>query len=164
VNVRPARQGDAAAVARIYNEGIASRTATFVTDPVSEQVVAARIDSFRFLVAEEAGHVLGWAALTPYADTCAYRGVGEFAIYVAQAARGRGVGRTLLDALCDDAAERGHWKVVGKVFTDNQPSRALCRACGFREVGVHVRHGRLDGEWRDVLVVERLVGAAAERP
>jgi L-amino acid N-acyltransferase YncA len=109
------------------------------------------------LVAEDEEGVGAFALVVPYANTVAYRGVGEYMIYVARRARRRGMGRELLDATCARAREQGHWKLVGKLFADNEPSIALARACGFRDVGVHHRHGQLDGRWRDVLVVERLL-------
>lgn len=112
-------------------------------------------------MAEDGGSVVGWARLTPYSDRCVYEGVGEYGVYVAGAARGRGAGRALLEALCQEAERRGYYKVVGRMFASNGASRALARAAGFREVGVERRHGRLDGEWRDCVPVERLLGEAA---
>jgi L-amino acid N-acyltransferase YncA len=163
VKVRPATSADAPVIAEIYNEGIAGRSATFVTEPRSaEEVRGWLVQRGPFLVAVEGDEVVGWAGVSDYSDVPAYRGVGEFAIYVAGGARGRGVGRALLEGLCEAAERDGRFKLVGKVFPDNEGSRALCRACGFREVGVHRRHGRLEDEWRDVLVVERLLGPAAQ--
>ena len=99
--------------------------------------------------------MVGWAAVAAYSDRCVYAGVGEYTIYVDRGARGAGLGRELLEALAGAARDAGYYKLVGKLFTTNAASIALARRCGFREVGVHERHGRLDGEWRDVLVVER---------
>ena len=82
-------------------------------------------------------------------------------MYVAAAARGRGLGRALLEALCSEAERRGYYKVTSKLFASNAASRAVHRAAGFTEVGVQRRHGRLDGEWRDCVLVERLLGDAA---
>jgi len=162
VAIRAARREDAPAVAAIYNEGIAGRQATFETRPREPEEVAAWLDDAgSLLVAAEGERVLGWARITPYSDRCAYAGVGEYAVYVAGEARGRGVGRELLDALCDEAQARGHHKLVGRMFAANAASRALARAAGFREIGVERRHGRLDGEWRDCVPVERLLGEAA---
>jgi L-amino acid N-acyltransferase YncA len=84
-------------------------------------------------------------------------------LYVTASERGRGIGTRLLDALAATAAEAGFTKLIGKIFTGNERSAALVRRCGFREVGVHLRHGRLDGEWRDVLLVERPLGEAVPR-
>jgi L-amino acid N-acyltransferase YncA len=86
--------------------------------------------------------------------------VREATVYVAPEARGGGIGRALLEALAAEAAARGRHKLVAKVFADNEPSLALSPSLGYREVGVHRRHGRLDGEWRDVVVLERLLMAS----
>ena len=86
-----------------------------------------------------------------------YAGIGEFSIYLDRAARGRGVGRQLLDALIGVARERGYWKLVSRIFPFNTASRSLCRSCGFREVGVYEKHAQLDGQWIDVVIVERLI-------
>jgi L-amino acid N-acyltransferase YncA len=115
------------------------------------------------MVAEGGGRVVGWASVAPYDEAHEYyAGVGEAALYVDPKARRGGTGRALLTALADEAERRGYHKLVGKIFTSNEPSIALVKSCGWREVGVHRRHGRLDGEWKDVLVVERLLGAALE--
>jgi L-amino acid N-acyltransferase YncA len=156
--VRPMQAGDAAAVAAIYNDGIRGRGATFRTIEVGPEDVAPWVDDAErhpVVVAERDGEVVGWARSGAYSDVPAYGGVGELAIYVGAAARGGGVGRLLMDALSDAMRERGGWKLVAKVFTGNEGSIALLRACGFREVGVHHRHGQLDGEWRHVMVLER---------
>ena len=114
------------------------------------------------VVAEAGGHVVGWASVGPYDDAHSYyAGVGEATLYVDRAARRGGAGRALLNALAGRAAQRGYHKLVGKIFTTNEPSIALVKSCGWREVGVHHHHGRLDGVWKDVLVVERLLGVQA---
>lgn len=159
--VRPAGVADAAAVAEIYNQGIADRGATFETEKRSAADLARRIadDPQRFpvLVAEAKGRVVGWASIGPYRDRACYAGIGEFSVYIDRAARGRGVGRGLLAELIAAARERGCWKLVSRVFPDNAGSLGLCRAMGFREVGTYEKHGQLDGRWRDVVVVERLI-------
>ena len=115
------------------------------------------------MVAERGGRVVGWASVAPYDEAHEYyAGVGEATLYVDPKARRGGTGRALLIALAEEAERRGYHKLVGKIFTSNEPSIALVKSCGWREVGVHRRHGRLDGEWKDVLVVERLLGAALE--
>lgn len=160
VNIRLAGPHDAAAIADIHNQGIADRGATFETEPRVPEDVGARLqdqDRFPTLVAEQGGAVIGWAALSSYRPRDCYAGIGEFSIYLDQAARGRGVGRQLLEALVDAARERGYWKLVSRIFPFNTASRALCRACRFREVGAYEKHGRLDGRWLDVIIVERLI-------
>ena len=151
------------AVAAIYNEGIADREATFETRPREPRELAPWLtDGLPFLVAQgDDGTVLGWARVSPYSDRCVYRGVGEHGVYVARAARGRGLGRRLLEALCDAAQAAGMYKLTSRIFDTNAASIAAHRAAGFEVVGVQRRHGRLDGEWRDCVLVERLLGEAA---
>jgi L-amino acid N-acyltransferase YncA len=162
MRIRAAAPRDAEAVAAIYNEGIEERAATFETRPRSAEEMAARFESpgHPFLVAERDRQVVGFAAMTAYSEREAYSGVGEFSVYVARPARGRGVGAALLEGLVAEAERRGFHKLVSKAFPENAASRALLRRCGFREVGTHRRHARLDGRWRDVVVVERLLGEA----
>jgi L-amino acid N-acyltransferase YncA len=158
--IRAARPADAQSIADIYNEGIATRLATFETEPRAvhdvEQWLAAG-ERLPVLVAEDDGHVLGWARILAYSDRPAYAGVGEVSVYVAEPARGRGIGTDLLEALQASAMHHGYWKLLGKLFTANAASAAMCRRCGWREVGMHHKHSRLDGEWRDVLLVERVL-------
>jgi L-amino acid N-acyltransferase YncA len=160
--VRPARTQDAQAIARIHSQGVAERVATFQTEAQSALEVAAKLEAGRLvLAAERAGRVVGWASTGPYDDAHDYySGIAEATLYVERDARRSGAGRELLVALAAAAEEGGRYKLVGKIFTTNRPSIALVRACGWREVGVHERHGRLDGEWKDVLVVELLLGEA----
>ena len=164
VAIRHAHPADAETVAAIYNEGIEERSSTFETTPRT----AADVDAWRgagerfpLLVAEDDGAVSGWARVQPYSEREAYRGVGEASVYVRRTARGRGLGRALLTGLAASAEKVGYWKLTGKLFTENDASFALVRRCGWREVGTHLRHGRLEGEWRDVIVVEVLLGDAA---
>ena len=103
----------------------------------------------------------GWAKAGPYADNHHYyAGVREVTVYVAPEARGGGIGQALLEALAAEAVTRGRHKLVAKVFAGNEPSLALFRTLGYREVGVHRRHGRLEGEWKDVVVLELLLMAS----
>jgi L-amino acid N-acyltransferase YncA len=158
--IRAATSADVQPVADIYNEGIATRLATFETDPRTAHDVEGWLradERLPVLVAEDDGAVLGWARITAYSDRPVYSGVGEVSVYVTESARGRGLGRALLDALQERARELGYWKLVGKLFTANAASAGMVRSCGWREVGMHHRHSRLDGEWRDVLLVERVL-------
>jgi phosphinothricin acetyltransferase len=158
--IRPATRADATSIAFIYNQGIEDRGATFETEPRTPADILARLDDanrFPLLVAEDGNGVIGWAGLSGYRPRACYAGIAEFSIYLERTARGRGVGRQLLASLIDAARERGYWKLVSRVFPANSASRALCRSCGFREVGVYEKHGRLDGEWLDVIIVERLI-------
>jgi L-amino acid N-acyltransferase YncA len=160
--VRPAAAGDVEAIAAIYNEGIEDRVATFETRARTADEVAAWLgDGLPFLVAtDSSGTLLGFARVSPYSDRCVYEGVGEHGVYVARAARGRGLGRRLLEALCEAADGAGLYKLTSRIFTDNAASRAVHLAAGFEEVGIQRRHGRLDGEWKDCVLVERLLGEA----
>ena len=160
--MRPATPADASAIAAIYNVGIAEREATFETRPRDAADVHAWLaEGLPFLVEEDGhGRLVGFARLSPSSDRCVYDGVGEHGVYVAGAARGSGVGRALLTGLCEQAERAGYHKVTSRIFTTNAASRAVHRAAGFDEVGIQRRHGRLDGEWRDCVLVERLLGEA----
>ena len=160
ISIRPAAKADASAIASIYNQGIEDRGATFETELRTPLDIVARLEEgsrLPVLVAEDDGAVIGWAGLSSYRPRACYAGIAEFSIYLERAARGHGVGRQLLSSLIDSARERGYWKLVSRVFPFNAGSRALCRSCGFREVGIYEKHGRLDGEWLDVIIVERLI-------
>jgi L-amino acid N-acyltransferase YncA len=161
--VRRARAEDCGAIARIYNEGIEERRSTFETEPRSAADIEDWFASPRHpvLVIEQGGAVVGWARVSPSSPRPCYAGVGEGSVYVHAAERGRGLGSALLAALRDEAAQAGFHKLVGRLFRDNDASRLLVARHGFREVGIHLRHGRLDGRWRDVVVVELLLEKAA---
>lgn len=160
MTIRPATADDAPRITAIYNQGIAERGATFETEPRTVESIRGRIEElerFPLLVAEDGGHVVGWAGLSSYRARACYAGIAEFSIYLDRSARGRGIGRQLLEALVAAARECGYWKLLSRVFPFNTASRALCRACGFREVGIYEKHGQLDGTWLDVVIVERLI-------
>jgi phosphinothricin acetyltransferase len=163
IEVRNAEPRDAEAVAAIYNRGIAERQATFETRARRPHEVAGWLEEGRpFLVAvDEDQTVLGFARVSAYSVRRAYAGVGEHAVYVGPHARGRGVGVKLLDALAQASEYAGYYKLTSRVFTTNEASLKLHRAAGFTEVGVQRRHGRLEGEWKDTILVERLLGDAA---
>ena len=163
MTVRLATPADAASIASIYNEGIEDRIATFETHPRTAADIEAWFDDRHpIVVAIEGAAVVGFASTSTYRPRDAYSGVAEFGVYVARSQRGRGLGRALMEALPGAAAERGFWKLVSRVFVENAASRALLASVGFREVGVYRRHGKLDGVWRDVVIVERLIGNAAD--
>ena len=154
VEVRPFQPRDFPAVAAIFAEGMATGVATFETAvPSWEEWDAAHLPGHR-LVAELHGEVVGWIAIVPYSSRAVYRGVGEESVYVAERARGRGVGRALLSTLIAGARDGGLWTLQAGVFPENAASLALHRAHGFREVGVRERLGRLGGVWRDVVLLE----------
>jgi phosphinothricin acetyltransferase len=163
VTLRAATAADVPALPAIYNARIGEREATFETRPRDPADVAGWLtERLPFNVAEGAGgEIAGFARLGAYSDRCVYDGVGVHGVYVAAAARGRGVGRALLEALCEAAERAGYYKLTSRIFTTNAASLAVHRAAGFEEVGVQRRHGRLDGQWRDCVLVERLLGEAA---
>jgi len=161
LTIQSATVADASQVTEIYNQGIEERCATFETEPRHLEDLVQRIadqERYRLLVAVDHGNVvLGWASLSSYRPRACYRGIAEFSIYLDRAARGRGIGRQLLLGLVNAAQAHGYWKLVSRIFTFNAASRALCRACGFREIGIYEKHGRLNGRWLDVVIVERLI-------
>lgn len=163
IAIRPALPEDAEAVARIYNQGIAERQATFETRPRTAEEVRGWLEQGRpFLVAVgDDRAVQGFARLTPYSTRKAYAGIGEHGIYVDPAARGRQIGLTLLNELAQVAEAAGYYKLTSRIFTTNEASLRLHRRAGFTEVGIQRRHGRLDGQWKDTVLVERLLGEAA---
>jgi len=162
--VRDAGPADVPAITAIYNQGIAERQASFETRPREPAEVATWFeDGLPFVVADGPGdgELAGFARVSPYSDRCVYGGVGEHGVYVARAARGAGVGGALLIELCAAAERAGLYKLTARIFATNAASRAVHAAAGFHEVGVQRRHGRLDGQWRDCVLVERLLGDAA---
>ncbi|HJR05919.1 MAG TPA: GNAT family N-acetyltransferase [Pyrinomonadaceae bacterium] len=142
-------------VRAIYLEGIATGVATFETDaPEWERWDAGHLRKMR-LVAREGDVILGWAALSRVSDRCVYGGVAEVSVYVGEKGRGRGVGRALLEALIEASERNGIWTLQAGVFPENEASVKLHLRCGFREVGRRERIGRLNGTWRDTLLLER---------
>jgi phosphinothricin acetyltransferase len=160
IEIRPARPEDAPAIAAIYNEGIRGRQATFETRERSPDDVLPWFGNPRHpvLVAELDGRVAGWVAASTYRARDCYAGIAEFSVYVAAEARGRRVGDALMAAFLPACEAAGVWKVLSRIFPENAASLALCARHGFREVGVYEKHAQLDGAWRDVVIVERLLG------
>jgi len=152
--IRAFEERDWPAVKAIFEQGVATRRATFETEAPSWEDWDGAHLPLR-LVAEEDSDVLGWAALVPYSSRECYRGVAESSVYVAERARGLGVGRVLMERLVHDSEEAGYWTLQAGVFPENEESLALHRRVGFRVVGVRERIGRLDGEWKDVVLLER---------
>lgn len=159
VDIRPAVNADAPAIALIYNEGIRDRVATFETrERTPEDLLAWLGDpAHPVLVAQTGGEVLGWVAASTYRPRECYAGIGEFSVYVARSTRSRGVGDALMRAFIPVCEAAGLWKLISRIFPENRASLALCARHGFREVGIYERHARLDGVWRDVVIVERLL-------
>lgn len=158
MHARTATPADAVAIAEIYNQGIEDRIATFETRPRSAEDVRAWFDGVHpVVVVEEGGQIVAFASTSTYRPRECYAGIAEFSVYVLRAARGRGAGRLAMQALIEAAEAAGFWKLVSRVFTENVASLGLLRALGFRDVGIYEKHGQLDGVWRDVVIVERLL-------
>jgi len=159
--VRAATAEDVPTVTAIYNAGIRSRRATFETVERTPTDVRPWLDHpHPFLVAtapDDAVEVLGWVRASSYMARACYAGVGDFSVYVAEHARNQRIGDALLTAFIPACSDAGLWKLVARLFPANTASRALCARHGFREVGTYEKHAQLDGVWRDVLIVERLL-------
>ncbi len=155
VAIEPLQPEHWQAVARIYAQGIATGNATFETEvPSWERWDASHLPDQR-LVVLRAGELVGWAALSPVSDRCVYGGVAEESVYVAEEARGQGVGRALLEALVESSEAAGIWTIETGIFPENEASVRLHERVGFRVVGVRKRLGKHHGVWRDVLLLER---------
>lgn len=166
LTIRSAHPADAPAISRIYNEGIRGRGATFETTERSASDVLMWFHvadappgtpTHPFLVAEDAdGVVIGWVRASMYRARAAYLTIAEYSVYVANDAQGRRVGDALMTAFIAACAQSGITKLVSRIFPENIASIALCVRHGFQQVGLYRSHGKLDGVWRDVVVVERL--------
>jgi L-amino acid N-acyltransferase YncA len=155
VRIAPMGEEHAAQILDIYRLGIATGDATFETEPPTwEAFTATRLPEHR-LVALDGDRVLGWTACTPVSDRCVYAGVVEHSVYVHPDARGRGLGRALLEALIDSTEKAGIWTIQSGIFPENIASLTLHAACGFRTIGTREKVGRHHGVWRDVLLLER---------
>ncbi len=150
---------DAAAIAAIYNQGIEDRTATFEVTPRTPSDIRAWFDGRHpvVVVEDEAGQIVAFANASSYRPRACYDGVAEFSVYVSRAARRGGVGRMAMEALIDACRVAGFWKLVSRVFPENTTSLQLLGSLDFRQVGLYEKHARLDGIWRDVVIVERLI-------
>ncbi|MDG2522958.1 arsinothricin resistance N-acetyltransferase ArsN1 [Caulobacter segnis] len=158
VRLRTATRVDAAAMAEIYNQGIEDRVATFETSARSTEQMAGWFEAGApIVVAEVDGEVAGFAAAFAYSDRCCYAGIYEFSVYVHRNWRGQKVGEAAMGALIDAVHSAGGWKLLSRIFVENSASRALMAKVGFKEIGVHEKHGKLDGVWRDCVIVERLI-------
>ena len=156
---RRATIGDAAAITHIYNEGIADRVGTFETRQRTPDDVRQWFDELHPIVVvdDESGDIVAFASTSAYRARECYAGIADFSVYVARPLRGLGVGRIAMTALIDAARDAGLWKLLSRVFVENTASRALLKSVGFREVGIYEKHAQLDGRWRDVVIVERLI-------
>jgi len=163
MNTRLATPEDAALIAAIYNQGIDDRLATFETrHRTADDVRTWFDDRHPIVVAETDRGVLAFASTSTYRPRECYAGIAEFSVYVDRESRGQGAGSAAMQALIAAAAQRGFWKLVSRIFVENTASRALMQKLGFREVGIYEKHGQLDGVWRDVVIVEKVLSRNAK--
>jgi len=162
--VRLARLADASAITTIYNQGIEERNATFETEPRTVAQITAQLtdkgERYPTVVVERDGQVVAWASAGLYRGRPCYAGIAEHSVYVERRARGTGAGRVALERLCHLYTDLGFWKLVSRIFPENTASLVLHERVGFRVVGVYHRHGKVDGVWRDCVIVEKLLGDA----
>jgi L-amino acid N-acyltransferase YncA len=160
MHTRLATSKDALTIAAIYNQGIDDRVATFETrHRTADDVRLWFDDRHPIVVVETERGVIAFASTSTYRPRECYAGIAEFSVYVERGSRGQGAGRLAMQALLNEAEQRGFWKLLSRVFVENTASRALLNRLGFREVGVYEKHGQLDGVWRDVAIVEKLIAA-----
>jgi L-amino acid N-acyltransferase YncA len=158
---RLAKLNDIEYIMKIYNQGIEDRIATLETEPKNrtymEEWLKQHKGRFKVIVAEEEGAVLGWASLNPYNNRCAYAGVADLSVYIDREYRGKGIGGVLLTAIDDAARNNGFHKIVLFTFPFNHLGQRLYHKQGYREVGTFKNQGILDGEFVDVVAMEKLL-------
>ena len=160
MRARLATKANAAAITSIYNQGIEDRVGTFETDLRTEAMVASWFDGIHpIVVVEQEGQVIAFASTSSYRERACYAGIAEFSVYVRRDRRGKGAGHLALTHLMHESEAAGFWKLVSRIFVENEASRRLVERLGFREVGIYEKHGQLDGVWRDVVIVEYLFAA-----
>jgi L-amino acid N-acyltransferase YncA len=161
IRIRPARPDDAKEIARIYNQGVQDRAATFENAYVTPEErylwVVSRPDEYPVLIAEVKHTMMGWASLMPYSPRACYKGIADLSIYIDRSLRGHGVGQELMKAMQNIARDKGYYKLVGRIMADNEPGRKLCQMTGWKEVGLHEKHGKLANTWHDLVLVEYLI-------
>lgn len=157
--IRPYISADWKDVERIYAEGIATNLATFEMQPKPQDSWEQdSIDGTCIVCADDQNNIsetIGWATLWPVSDRCAYAGVAEVSVYVANDARGKGVGKMLLRELVSASEQLNIWTLQAGIFTENTPSIVLHEKCGFRRIGIREKLGALHGEWKDIMLMER---------
>jgi L-amino acid N-acyltransferase YncA len=170
LQIRHAGEDDAASLCEIFNEAVQDHVETFDADPrsVDEQrllAAAAELDpKHPILVADVRNWIAGWAALGPYDNRIALDDIGEVFIYVRRSFRNYGVGRQLMRAIQEEAGKLGYRKLIGRILAANQDGLLLCRATGWREVGRHLAHARLNDGLHDVMMVEYLIPSSPVAP
>ncbi len=160
MKTRIANTNDAVEIAAIYNQGIEDRVATFETRLRTPKDIREWFDGIHpIIVVENEQGIVAFGSTSSYSNRECYAGIAECSVYIRRDMRGQGAGRLALEALIHVAEEAGFWKLVSRVFVENKASRKLISSLGFREVGVYYKHAKLDGVWRDVVIVERLLQA-----
>jgi phosphinothricin acetyltransferase len=159
LSARRARREDAAAITEIYNQGIEDGIATFETEPREAADILPWFEHSRAFVSVtgENSEVVGYAVAHPYSDRRCYQGIVEFSVYVRRSDRGRGVGQVAMASLIEQARTGRLWKLMSRVFPENRASLSLMARMGFKEIGVHEKHGKLEGVWKDCVIVELLI-------
>jgi L-amino acid N-acyltransferase YncA len=161
VVIREAMDTDILSILTIYNQGIEDRIATLETEIKDETYMRNWLENhrgrYKVIVAEEMGQIVGWASLNQYNNRCAYDGVADLSVYISRRYRGKGVGQKLLERLESLAKENGFHKIILFTFPFNQSGQGLYKKMGFREVGVFQKQGILDGEFVDVMAMEKLL-------
>ena len=142
-------------VREIYLDGIATGHATFQKHAPAWGEWDNSHNAECRIVARSGGEVVGWAALSPVSSRCVYAGVGEVSVYVSQKHKGKGIGSLLLKSLIDISEQNGFWTLQSGIFPENEGSLAIHKKHGFREVGRRERIGKMDGVWRDTILLER---------
>jgi L-amino acid N-acyltransferase YncA len=159
--VRDVTVDDAGSIAHIFNAAVAKRLATFDELPTAVEEIAgdlrAQLPTHPGVAVVLGDDFVAYATASPHSSYPPYRGIAEFSVYVAENFRGRGFGRIALHELVARCRAAGFTKMLSRILIENAASRALCASLGFREVGVYERHARLDGAWRDVVIVEKLL-------
>jgi L-amino acid N-acyltransferase YncA len=159
--IREALTKDIVSIQSIYNEGIEDRIATLETETKDLSYMQEWFNNhkgrFKVLVAEQESNIIGWSSLNTYNNRCAYAGVADLSVYVARGYRGKGIGKLLLTAIEDSAKENDFHKIVLFTFPFNQLGQSLYHNKGYREVGIFKNQGILDGEYVDVMAMEKLI-------
>ena len=158
-SVRTSVANDIPAITTIYNQGIEDRIATFETDLRDESSISHWFEANHpiVVVIDKDDSPISFAAGFPYRKRKCYDGIHEFSVYTHRNFRGNGCGKLAVQFLIKQIKHRGGWKLLSRIFPENIASRKLCKNLGFREVGTYLRHAKLDGQWRDTVIVELLV-------
>jgi len=143
-------------VKSIYEEGIATGNATFqTTAPTWEEWDDSHLKNSRIVAIDEQDQILGWAALTPVSGRCVYAGVAEVSVYVSPRMRGMGVGKALLEELIRQSEQNGFWTLTAGIFPENEASLRIHKQAGFKLLGIREKIGKMNGQWRDTVLLER---------